>query len=112
MTASPVAQPIKAPVRLVMTVVLGLGWLAVAGIGVAYAVMLQLLGDAGCEPTPGSSTYGTFEWSILPPGPTCTFTMVPHGFDAVRGPTPVMSIWLLVLAVWAVAIVIYRPTSR
>ncbi|CAN5624775.1 hypothetical protein BH10ACT3_BH10ACT3_03200 [soil metagenome] len=62
-------------------------------MGLAYAALLQLLGESGCEPTEGSSQYGRFAWSAWPPGPTCTFPKNVHGFDEVRGPKPVMSVW-------------------
>jgi hypothetical protein len=81
---------------------LSIGWLAVLLLGVAYGAMVQMLGSAYCEPVPGSSTYGELDWSIAPPGPTCTFTADIHGFDAVRGPYPVMSVWLAVLAIGGV----------
>ncbi len=81
---------------------LSVGWVALLLLGVAYGVMVQMLGSAYCEPVSGSSTYGELNWSIVPPGPTCTFTAAIHGFDAVRGPYPVMSVWLAVLAVGGV----------
>ena len=76
-------------------------WLAVLVVGVAYGVLVNDMGELYCEPVEGSSDYGDFAWSVLPPGPTCTFNASVHGFDGVRGPTPVMSVWLATLAVGA-----------
>lgn len=90
--------------RVTVGIVVALCWFGTLALGLAYAAYLVLMGDAVCEPFPGGSTYGTLGWSVLPPGPTCTFTEQLHGFDEVRGPTPVMSIWLLVLLVAGVAI--------
>ncbi len=84
-----------------LTTLVILGWSGTLLVGLAYAGVLQLLGDANCEPTPGSSTYGEFGWSLMPPGPTCTFTAEVHGFDEVRGPTPVMTIWLVAVVIGA-----------
>jgi len=84
-------------------------WTVVLLAGLGYGALVQHLGDAYCEPFEGSSQYGELRWSAFPPGPTCTFTADVHGFDAVRGPYPVMSTWLLVLAVGgAVCIVLVR----
>jgi hypothetical protein len=93
---------------------LSVGWVALLLLGVAYGAMVQMLGSAYCEPVPGSSTYGELNWSMAPPGPTCTFTADIHGFDAVRGPYPVMSVWLAVLAVGGVLCVtlLRRSHSR
>ncbi|MGB6059327.1 MAG: hypothetical protein WBF71_13805 [Microthrixaceae bacterium] len=78
-----------------------LAWSGTLLVGLAFAWLLDNLGDSNCEPTPGSSTYGKFGWSLIPPGPTCTFTAEVHGFDQVRGPSPVMTIWLAVLVIGA-----------
>lgn len=78
--------------------VAAVAWFMLLVGGLAYAAYLQDLGSAFCVPFEGSSQYGEFRWSILPPGPTCSFTMSVHGFDETRGPTPVMSIWIVVLA--------------
>jgi hypothetical protein len=70
--------------------------------GLAYGALVQLIGDAQCEPFEGGSDYGKMRWSAWPLGPTCTFTADVHGFDAMRGPHAVMSAWLVVLAIGAV----------
>lgn len=89
------------------------GWVALLLLGVAYGAMVQMLGSAYCEPVPGSSTYGELNWSIAPPGPTCTFTADIHGFDAVRGPYPVMSVWLAVLVISGVlCVALLRSHTR
>jgi hypothetical protein len=88
-------------------------WLLILLVGVAYAALVVLaFGDAYCEPFPGGSDYGELRWSVWPPGPTCTFTAEVHGFDEVRGPYPVMSIWLAVLAVGGVLWVKLLRVSR
>ena len=74
-------------------------WALVLLVGLGYAALVQLSDDTYCPPFEGSSQYGELDWSVLPPGPTCTFTADVHGFDEVRGPTPVMSVWLAVLVV-------------
>lgn len=104
--------------RLAMGVVAVLCWSGTLALGLAYAGFLQLGGDTSCEASPGESNYGTFGWSVVPPGPTCTFTEELNGFDEVRGPTPVMSIWLLVLLVGALVVVplvrrwVFPPAPR
>lgn len=82
--------------------VMVVSWMVVLVAGVAYGLMINDMGELACEPTPGSSDYGEFAWSLNPPGPTCTFTEALHGFDEVRGPTPVMSVWILVVVVGGV----------
>lgn len=88
------------------------GWWLVLLTGIGHGAMVLLIGDAYCEPFEGSSTYGTLRWSALPPGPTCTFVAEFHGFDAVRGPYPVMSIWLAVLAIGGALCVALLRASR
>jgi hypothetical protein len=73
------------------------GWLAVLSIGVLWGVFVSWTGDLGCESAPGSSNYGALQWSVVPPGPTCVFTEEVNGFAHVDEPTPVMSVWLVVL---------------
>lgn len=93
-------------------ILIGLAWLAVAAIGVAYGLHVWRTGDVYCQVAPKVYDYGELSWSVLPPGPVCTFTADAHGFDGVRGPYPVMSIWLLVLVVGAVAFVVARRRAR
>jgi len=80
-------------------------WAAVLLVGIAYAILIND-NDLYCEPANGLSDYGDFAWSLFPPGPTCTFG------EAVRGPTPVMSIWLIALVVGAVLCVELLRRSR
>ena len=87
-------------------------WAIVLLAGLGYGVLVQLYGDAYCEPFEGSSQYGDLGWSALPPGPTCSFTVDVHGFDEVRGPYPVMSAWLLALAVGGLVCIILLRRSR
>lgn len=85
----------------VAAAVLAVGWAGVLLLGLAWGSFVVLADDLYCERTPGSSDYGDLSWSIVPPGPQCSWP----GAD-VRGPTPVMSAWLLFLlalgglAVW------------
>lgn len=59
--------------------------------------MLEFLDWGSCGEE--GSNYGTLGWSVLPPGPTCTWTVEANGFDKVQGPSPVMSVWLITLIV-------------
>lgn len=71
------------------------GWFCVLLIGLAGAMLILVLDWGYCER--GDSVYGELRWSLLPPGPTCTWTLEADGFDARQGPTAVMSIWLATL---------------
>lgn len=93
-------------------ILIGLVWFIVAAIGTAYGLLVWDMDSMYCPVEQGVSTYGELSWSILPPGPVCTFTADVHGFDEVRGPYPVMSIWLLVLVIGAVAFVVARRRAR
>ena len=79
-----------------------LATLGVWTVGLACWLLLFWLQSEGlaCEYR-GSSIYGEPGWSVLPPGPTCTWTEEVHGFDRASGPGPWMSIWLLVATVFA-----------
>ena len=82
--------------------------------GLPYGARLEQVGDINCQAADGDYVYGEFGWSTNPPGPTCTFTAADHGFDEVRGPSPVMSVWLALLAagaVTSVAVVLRTPLS-
>lgn len=72
-----------------------MGWFFVLLIGVGWAMLILVLDWGYCER--GDSVYGQLRWSLLPPGPTCTWTVEADGFDAHQGPTAVMSIWLATL---------------
>lgn len=84
-------------------------------VGCAYGASLEQVGDINCQAAEGEYTYGEFGWSTVPPGPTCTFTRAEQGFDEVRGPTPVMSVWLALVvagaATTAVMVLRARATS-
>lgn len=88
--------------------------LVVVFTGCAYGARLEQVGDINCQQADGVYVLGEFGWSISPPGPTCTFTLEEHGFDETRGPTPVMSVWLALVATGAVvtAIVTLRGRAR
>lgn len=116
-TDQPTGQPSEAggPPRVYWStsvVLIGLAWFIIAAIGTAYGLLVWDMGELYCPVEQGASTWGELSWSILPPGPVCTFTADVHGFDEVRGPYPVMSIWLLVLVVGAIAFVVARRRAR
>ncbi|MGB3409990.1 MAG: hypothetical protein WBA45_02235 [Microthrixaceae bacterium] len=85
--------------------ILGFGGFLVAGLVVWTPI--EGMGDSFCESAADSSNYGEMSWSLAPPGPQCTFTVESNGFDEVRRPSPLMSLWLtaLVLASTAVLVV-------
>lgn len=79
-----------------------LGWCLWFLAGSAFALFIDMLGDVLCSEPPDDSNFGRFGWSVIPPGPTCTFTKATNGYDAVRGPSPLMSIWIIGVVVGAV----------
>lgn len=91
---------------------LAVAWLLTLAAGMGYALLVQLRGSTYCEPSEGSSQYGDLSWSVLPPGPTCRFSQEVHGFDATRGPTPVMSIWIAALLLGACVILVLALIAR
>jgi hypothetical protein len=101
----------RRPMRLLAYLAVAL-WFLVLFVGVAYGASIVALGNGYCEPFEGGSTYGELRWSVWPPGPTCTFTAEVHGFDEVRGPYPVMSIWLAALVAGGVLCVSLLRRSR
>lgn len=89
--------------RQVAWTLLFLFTVALALVGIAYAVLLN---DVLACPTPGrDSEWGRLSWWVLPPGPRCTFTEELNGVDRVDGPGPGMSIWLAALATFALVLV-------
>lgn len=80
--------------------------LVVLFAGCAYGARLEQTGDINCQADEGIYIYGEFSWSLAPPGPTCTFTVEEHGFDEVRGPSEVMSVWLVVVGAGAATTVV------
>lgn len=95
--------------RQVAWTLLFLFTVALTLIGIAYAMLLD---DVLACPTPGAdSNWGRLSWSVLPPGPRCTWTEELNGIDRVEGPGPGMSIWLAVLGTLAVVLArAYRRT--
>lgn len=84
--------------RLRVAILIAMGiWIMVFLVGIAYTVIVGILGSTVCEPFEGSSQYGELRWSAWPPGPTCTFRESVHGFDEVRGPSPAATVWLVAL---------------
>ena len=106
------------PWRILVRALLATAWVVVLLVGLAYAALVEMSGDTYCPITPDSSTYGTQGWSVVPPGPTCTFSAELRSVDdvtslaEVRGPTPVMSIWLGVLGLGVVAFVMFPSRPR
>ena len=76
-------------------------------LGLGGLLLINFEGDLGCELSGSDSNYGELTWSLVPPGPACTFTSEVNGVDKVDGPSPVTSIWLVlvsssaVFSVWA-----------
>ena len=91
-------------------------WLGVAAtlslalLGVAYALLLDDVN--ACELDTGDSNYGSLSWSVLPPGPTCTYTEAANGVARSDGPGPAMTIWLLLLLIASVTLVLTRDHRR
>ncbi len=86
--------------------------LVVLLVGCAYGARVEQMGDIYCQAAEGDYTYGELGWSTVPPGPTCTFTEAEHGFDEVRGPSPVMSVWLAVVATGAATTAVVALRER
>lgn len=82
----------------VSAVLLVLGWTGLLLLGLGWRAFVAA-DDLYCEHSTGDSNFGELSWSIVPPGPVCTWTTERNGFDERYGPTPVMSIWLLALLV-------------
>ncbi len=78
-------------------VVAGTLWVAVAIVGLGWGAVVQVLDDGYCEKV--DSNYGKLSWSVVPPGPVCTWAADANGVDEVEGPSPVMSVWLVSLGV-------------
>jgi hypothetical protein len=76
---------------------LAVGWAGLLLIGLAWGSLVVVMGDTYCEHPTRSSDYGNLSWSIVPPGPQCSWGSGPG--TEVEGPTPVMSIWLVLLLV-------------
>ncbi len=91
------AVPIFASSRRwrLLAVIAGLSCLGILLIGLAWGALITFLDWGYCGR--GDSNYGKLGWSLLPPGPTCTWTVESNGVDASWGPTPVMTIWLITL---------------
>lgn len=76
---------------------LAVGWAGLLLIGLARASYLVATDPLYCEHPTESSRYGDLSWSIVPPGPQCSWG---SGHDTeVQEPTPIMSIWLVLLLV-------------
>lgn len=78
--------------------------ISLALIGVAYGMFVEYADGLTC-PTPGmDSNWGELSWSVLPPGPRCTWSEELNGITRVEGPGPVMSVWLASLVILTVSL--------
>lgn len=95
-----------------LALVAAAGWSAILLFGLAYAAFVNYMGELGCAASAGDSNYGRRDWSVLPPGPTCTYTSDLNGFDRVDGPTPIMFIWIVGLVLGAAVCLALLSRSR
>lgn len=81
----------------------GILWCTIATPGLVGALLISYSEPVYCAaPTDaGGSVYdiGELSWSVVPPGPRCTWTNRPGGIDRTQGPSPVWSMWVLILLV-------------
>ena len=84
--------------------------LFVALAGLAWATVV-VDDELYCELEQGDSNFGTVSWSLLPPGPKCTYTVAMNGLDRVEGPGPVTSIWVSAL-VMATGVLVATRDAR
>jgi hypothetical protein len=95
--------------RIAIAFVAALAWLGLLAIGVLVMVAIEVAPELWCDHPLHDSDYGEMSWSILPPGPMCTWS-VENGnlVNDTRGPGPAFSLWLLSLVgsgaftVWAI----------
>ena len=66
-------------------------------VGLAGLALIGVSGDLGCELQGSDSNYGALSWSVVPPGPVCTYTQAENGVDEVDGPASTTSLWILSL---------------
>jgi hypothetical protein len=95
--------------ELVWNVLAGFALLALVLAGIIGAGGLAFIaaqGPLGCELQGTDSNYGRRSWSAVPPGPVCTYTTEVNGVDKVDGPSPVTSLWLVMLLMLAIAFVV------
>lgn len=81
---------------------LAISWAVMTLAGAGYSGLVAGMGDLGCEADPADasvgfrdSNYGRMEWSSIPPGPRCSWTVEANGFAASDGPSPIWSLWVL-----------------
>lgn len=90
---------------------LGAVWaLALAGWIIMLAAEGYLAGTTSCELGPGTSVFGTAEWSWLPPGRTCTWEL-PGGPHADEPPVARLGV-LLLFALWGGSLMLLRSGNR
>lgn len=78
--------------------------------GVMLGVEWYFSGPASCALDPGSSLYGTAEWSWRPPGRTCTWNL--EGVMHVDGPPAARLGVLLLFLLWGASLLLLRPSRR
>lgn len=79
-------------------------------VGALWMAFIGVSASTYCER--GDSNYGALTWSKLPPGPVCTWSDQTHGGASTTGPTPVMSVWIIVMILLGVVAVIgFRSAS-
>lgn len=108
-------KPAGPPGRLAGFVDVAGAFVLVALVGTAWGALVIAQDDFYCPHPTRDSDYGELSWSVLPPGPQCTWsTESGNHVDDARGPTPVMSVWLATLAVlgWCVVRTAYRIRPR
>ena len=81
--------------RVSVAVLAFLAWFGTVVVGLGVLAIVSFLGDGYCDRLDGPSNpnLGRLTWSVLPPGPRCTWTEEENRFDAVEEPGPVYSIW-------------------
>lgn len=92
--------------RTAIAALLVIGWSVITLAGAGTGALLSSMGDLNCEADPADaragfrdSNYGRMEWSFVPPGPHCVWTVRMNGFAASDRPSPVWSLWLLAVIV-------------
>lgn len=68
-------------------------WVASVVYVVACLAAPSMVGESGCELTPGGSVYGEASRSWFPPGTTCTWELRGYG-HYVTSPSPVRLIFV------------------
>jgi hypothetical protein len=88
--------------KTAIALLLVLSWLVITLAGAGTGALLTSMGHLSCEADPGDtpfgfrdSNYGHMEWSFVPPGPHCVWTVDVNGFAASDRPSSIWSVWLV-----------------